>query len=230
MAILLAVLLFTLFIVLAYFVSRGKAAPTQESTTPAAPLTMEPLIEPVFVAGYELPEHCHYHRGHTWARLLGPDTVAVGMDDFARKLVGPVKSVTLPPPGAWIRQGASAFEVETEDRSADLLAPVEGTVIEVNSEVVRHPALCSEDPYGHGWLIKIQSAALAANVRNLMSGHLARHWIEDARAELERRMVVLSGSVLQDGGALHQDFAKHLEFDEWRRLVETFLLTEAHER
>jgi hypothetical protein len=66
---------------------------------------------------------------------------------------------------------------------------------------------------------------LAANLRNLLSGRLARRWIEDARESLDLRLMALSGSVLQDGGEPVADYARHLPDQEWKRLVGEFLLT-----
>jgi glycine cleavage system H lipoate-binding protein len=57
-------------------------------------------VEPVWVGGYQLPEDRLYHLGHMWVRPLGGDTAVVGMDDFARRLVGPAKSIALPVEGA----------------------------------------------------------------------------------------------------------------------------------
>jgi glycine cleavage system H protein len=229
-AALLALLTFALFIGLDYALTRRKAARDVSLKLPlparAPALDLQPLAEPVFVAGYELPETYHYPRGHTWVRVLGPDTAAVGIDDFSRRLIGRAQGLQLPRVGEWLRQGAAAFGVKAAGRTARLLAPIEGQVVEVNDELARRPTLATDDPYGHGWLFKVQSANLGANLRNLLSGRLARRWVEDAREQLELRLVALSGSVLQDGGEPARDFAEHLESDDWKHLAETFLLTE----
>ena len=70
----------------------GRTHPLAEAPTRAP--------EPVWVAGYLLPEDRHYHRGHTWAQLLESDTALVGVDDFARRLLGPATAAALP---AWSR-------------------------------------------------------------------------------------------------------------------------------
>ncbi|MCB9899515.1 MAG: glycine cleavage system protein H [Planctomycetes bacterium] len=234
MAALLAILTFAFFITLEWVVGKVMAhrraiAPAAAASPAALALPMQPVPEPVFVAGYALPSDYHYHRGHAWVRVLGPDTAAVGIDDFARRLVGRSTRVALPKVGSWLRQGAKALRIGDERRMADMLAPVEGTVVAVNPDVTRRPSLCTDDPYGHGWLFKLQSPNLAANLRNLLSGRLARKWIEDAREQLELRLMALSGSVLQDGGAPASDFAEHLDDDDWKRITETFLLTEGAE-
>jgi glycine cleavage system H protein len=226
MAVLLAVLTFILFVTLDYVISRRRAA--REAPAPALVPVAEKqpvAVEPVWVAGYELPEQLHYHRGHTWAKVLSPDTVAVGLDDFARKLLGGAKGVKTPSVGSWLRQGDKGFTVEVNGRSARLVAPVDGEVVEVNPEIRGQPGLCTDDPYGRGWIFKIRSATLAANLRNLLNGSLARRWMEDARAQVEMRLMALSGTVLQDGGEPAADFAEHLDTEDWQRLVGEFLLT-----
>ncbi|MHC5209602.1 MAG: glycine cleavage system protein H [Planctomycetota bacterium] len=228
MAALLALFTFALFIALDFYLSRrGVARAAKAVPAPAPSLVAEPLGEPVFVAGYELPEPYHYHRGHTWARVLGPDTVAIGLDDFARGLIGKAKTLKLPAVGEWLRQGSTAFRVGNARHQAALVSPVEGKVIEVNTEAQRRASLCTDDPYRRGWLFKVRSPVVAENLRNLMSGRLARRWIEDAREQFDMRLMALSGSVLQDGGEPAADFAEHLAEEDWANLVEAFLLTEA---
>jgi glycine cleavage system H protein len=224
MTVLLVILMFAVFITLDYLVGARREARqavrlAQETTAPlAAP-------EPVWVAGYQLPEPLHYHKGHTWARVLDPATVVVGMDDFARKLIGRSERVRLPAVGAWVRQGEKGMRIHTDGRAADLVSPVEGEVLEVNRRLREQPALAGDDPYGRGWLMKVRVGDMTANLRNLMSGSLARRWTQDAGEALDVRLMALSGSVLQDGGARVEDYARHLAAEDWKRLVDEFLLT-----
>lgn len=220
---------FAFFIGLDWLLTRRAEAAVRATTTapvrlPA--LDLDPLVEPVFVAGYELPEQYHYHRGHTWARVLSPDTVAIGLDDFARRLIGRAQAVKLPEVGEWLRQGAEAVQVEAGHGATPLLAPVDGRVLEVNTELQRRPTLCTDEPYRSGWLLKLKSPELALSLRNLLSGRLARKWMEDAREQIDLRLMALSGSVLADGGEPAHDFGDHLADDDWARLVNSFLLTE----
>jgi glycine cleavage system H lipoate-binding protein len=177
------------------------------------------------VAGYQLPGEFHYHRGHTWARQVGPDEVVVGIDDFARQLIGTAGSIDLPAVGDRVRQGAAGFSMGSGERTADLVAPVEGEVIETNSALEHNPRLATEDPYGRGWIMRVRSPDLARNLRNLLYGSMARKWIEDTRERVELQLIALSGSVLTDGGTPVADFAVHMETEDWKRLVGEFLLT-----
>jgi glycine cleavage system H lipoate-binding protein len=221
MTVLLVLSFFVVFITLDYVMTRRRLAREARATATAAP----PALEPVWVAGFLMPESLHYHRGHTWARPLGKDTVLVGLDDFARKLIGPAASLKVPAVGDWLHQGDRAFVVRLNGKAAALVSPVEGEVLEVNPDVLQRPALATDDPYGRGWVVKLKSHRLASNLRNLLSGRLARKWMEDCREALDLRLMALSGSVLQDGGEPASDFARHLPPDDWERLTGEFFLT-----
>jgi glycine cleavage system H protein len=226
MLVILTLLTFALLISLDYVLTRKEQ--TRQAGMPVLTPTdlgpdVDPTHEPVWVAGYQLPEHLHYHRGHCWARVLSPDVAVVGVDDFARRLMGRTEAVSLPHPGEELVQGGQGFALKSGPRAAAFVSPVGGKVLEVNEDVIDHPELCNDDPYGRGWLFKVRSSQLAPNLRNLLDGRLARRWIEDARTQLELRLMVLSGSVLQDGGEPAPDFAEHLPPEDWSGLAETLL-------
>lgn len=232
MAALLAICTFAAFILIDYLLTvRARRRATEVSTgrassaVPERALETAPRFEPVWVAGYELPEHLHYHRGHTWARVLDEDTAAVGLDDFARKFLGSASGIDLPRVGSYVRQGGTGARIRSSGRKADVVSPVDGEVVAVNPALEKDPELATRDPYGRGWLYRIRSTNLKAALRNLLSGTLARRWTEDAREQLEVRLMALSGSVLQDGGEPAPGFSRHLSDDDWDRLVERFFLT-----
>jgi glycine cleavage system H protein len=235
MSVMLVVAVFVVFILADYFVGqyrarRGVAVAKMDpavapEATVAAALAGAPPVEPVWVAGYQLPEELSYHRGHTWARAIGPDTVLIGLDDFARKLIGPIRALTLPKVGSWLRQGGTGFGVQVNGRGAGLLAPIDGEVLEINPALVSQPSLVSDDPYGRGWVMKLRASDLNRTMQNMLSGSLANKWMEDSRERLQMQLMALSGSVLQDGGEPVADFARHLEDDDWQQLIHELLLT-----
>ncbi len=225
MLVVLTLLTFILFAALDYVLHHRTEAAGEASQLASASEPQPIVPEPAWVAGYELPEGLHYHRGHTWAKVISPDTAVVGIDDFARRLVGRTDAVATPRIGSWLLQGAQAARIGSGDREALVVTPIEGEVIAVNDALRDQPQAVSEDPYGRGWLFKIRAANLATNVRNLLDGSVAHKWTEDAREQLELRLMALSGTVLQDGGEPAPDFAEHLDPDDWRHLAHTFLLT-----
>jgi len=221
MTVLLVLAFFTVLITMDYIVTRQRMARESKAFATAA----SPAVEPAWVAGYQMPEALYYHRGHTWARPLDANTVLVGVDDFARRLIGPAATVKAPSLGDWVHQGGRGFAMKLNGKTADLVSPIEGEVIEVNTALAEKPGLTADDPYGRGWVLKLKAPQLASNLRNLLSGRLARKWMEDSREALDLRLMALSGSVLQDGGEPAADLGHHLAPEDWERLVREFLLT-----
>lgn len=227
MTVLLVILTFALFITLDYLVGLRRQARERPARAPAFQPAYFPAFaaEPVWVAGYQLPDDLRYHPGHTWARVWNKDTVLIGIDDFARRLIGSAKKLTLPPVGSLLKQGAKGFRVDVDGKAAEFLSPVEGEVMEVNPELSGQPHLATDDPYGHGWILKVRPTNLSRSLRNLLSGSLAARWMDDSRERLDLQLMALSGSVLQDGGEPVSDLAQQLTEEDWKRLVGEFLLT-----
>jgi glycine cleavage system H lipoate-binding protein len=220
MTVLIVLAFFAFFITLDYVVTRRRLArQIRAEATPA------PDLEPAWVAGYQMPESLYYHRGHTWARPLDATTVLIGVDDFARKLIGSAATLVAPSRGDWLHQGDHAFSLKLDGRVAALVSPVEGEVVAVNPELTAKSARVADDPYGRGWVLQVKSPQLASNLRNLLSGRLARKWMEDSREALELRLMALAGSVLQDGGEPAANLGEHLPKADWERLVHEFLLS-----
>lgn len=222
-----ALIMFATFIALDYFLQARKEKKEQSVRDRArvrAPFVdSEPQAEPIYVGGYELVPGLSYHPGHTWAQVVSDDTVVVGMDDFARRLLGKVKRFELPKKGSWLVQGAKGVGVETDRGHADLLSPIEGEVVRVNRDVGKDPETATDDPYRRGWLYEVRGPHLASNLHNLMRGTLAQGWIQDAKARLTHRLVGLSGTVMADGGEPADDFANHLKAKDWSELAHDFL-------
>jgi glycine cleavage system H protein len=226
MTVLLVILTFALFITLDYLVGLRRKARERPVRAPAFMPALHPTFaaDPVWVAGYQMSEDLRYHQGHTWARVWNGD-ILVGIDDFARRLIGSAKKLTLPPVGSLLKQGAKGFQIEVDGKTAEFVAPVDGEVLAVNPELRGQPNLATDDPYGHGWILKVRPSNLSRSLRNLLSGSLARRWMDDARERLELQLMALSGSVLQDGGEPVSDLAQQLTEEDWKRLVGEFLLT-----
>lgn len=223
MTVILMLLTLTAFLTIDYFLSRGKApALATEKAVDFVPSAA--AAEPVWVGGYQLPEDLRYHPGHMWVRALSPTMAAIGVDDFARRLIGGANSVSLPEVGTRLTAGRPTFHMSTDAGGANLVAPLSGEVVDVNPQLEAHPDLVTDEPYGRGWLCTIKSHDLAAGLRNLLNGSTARRWTEDARERLGMQLVALSGSVLQDGGEPVADFARRLPTEDWKRLTHEFFL------
>jgi hypothetical protein len=105
-----------------------------------------------------------------------------------------------------------------------MLSPVNGEVVEVNKEVIRSPAILRTDPYGKGWLLKVKDSRIAADTHNLLSGKVARAWMENALAKLQPVQYEM-GTVMQDGGVPVEGIAKMLGGAHWVEVAEEHLRT-----
>jgi glycine cleavage system H protein len=103
----------------------------------------------------DVPDDRRYSKDHEWARLEG-SRVRVGITDYAQDALGDVVFVQVPALGAEVTAGSSLSEVESTKSVSDVYAPVSGTVVEVNDELVDAPQRLNEDPYGEGWICVIE--------------------------------------------------------------------------
>ena len=101
------------------------------------------------------PKNLKYHREHDWARVEG-DTAVFGLTDYAQETLGDIVFIELPEVGAEVSAGAPYAEVESVKAVSDVYAPLSGSVVEVNEEVVDAPELINESPFETGWLIKVR--------------------------------------------------------------------------
>ncbi|MHB8868437.1 MAG: glycine cleavage system protein GcvH [Thermoleophilia bacterium] len=101
------------------------------------------------------PKNLKYHKEHDWARVEG-DIAVLGVTDYAQESLGDIVYIELPEVGVEVTAGVSYAEIESVKAVSDVYAPVSGTVVEANEEVVDAPELINESPYEDGWLIKVK--------------------------------------------------------------------------
>jgi glycine cleavage system H protein len=106
-------------------------------------------------AAESYPDDLKYHADHDWARLEGDEAV-LGITWYAADSLGELVHFEPPAVGATIAKDSSYGEVESVKAVSDVIAPLSGEVLEVNSAVVDAPETVNEDPYGDGWLIRIR--------------------------------------------------------------------------
>ncbi|RPJ82807.1 MAG: glycine cleavage system protein H [Acidobacteria bacterium] len=176
---------------------------------------------------FRLPADLFYHPGHAWARMDRADVVTVGMNDFAQRLVGPIDRLHLPKVGTELTQGAPAFSIASGGKSVEMLAPVNGTVIAVNEAALASPDAVKRFPYGDGWLLRVRNPKLAANLKGLMSGDLARRWMDTVWEKLGADAAGAElGPVYLDGGVPVDGLARSMSPDNWDIVASRYLLTE----
>ncbi|MDZ4654499.1 MAG: glycine cleavage system protein GcvH [Coriobacteriia bacterium] len=101
------------------------------------------------------PKNLKYDREHEWVRVEG-DVAVLGISHFAQDQLGEVVYVDLPSAGDSVNAGESFGEIESVKSVSELFSPVTGEIIEVNEGLGDAPEAVNEDPYGEGWMVKVE--------------------------------------------------------------------------
>ncbi len=202
------VLLFLLTVVAC--VAADRILRLRETSAAESRRVREPAARIPSLAAQELPGGLFVHGGHTWAKLDSSGAVRVGLDGFARGILGKVDRFELPPDGAKVRQGEPAFAALQSGKRIEFVSPVDGVVCAVNERINVDPAAARKEPYESGWAFMISPSNLSRNLAKLRIGAEATAWLErEARSfteflSLYRAMPLEVGATLADGG-IHVD-------------------------
>lgn len=114
-----------------------------------------------------IPENIRYTKDHEWVKTDN-NIAIIGITDYAQRELGDIIYVDITATGNSVKAGESLGSIEAVKTVSDIFAPVSGNVIEFNSSVNDNPAVVNEDPYGGGWIVKIQMSEMD-EINNLMS-------------------------------------------------------------
>ena len=101
------------------------------------------------------PKNLKYSKTHEWVESVGENTVKIGLTDYAQQKLGKLVFVNLPLVGDELFVEQPFGDVESVKAVSDVLSPVNGTVVEVNEDLMDSPGMINEDPYD-AWLIKVE--------------------------------------------------------------------------
>ncbi len=102
-----------------------------------------------------IPDNLKYSNDHEWIRVEG-NTGFVGITDFAQSELGDIVYVDIDPELKEVTADETFGTIEAVKTVSDLLSPVSGKLLEINPKLEDEPQLVNEDPYGEGWLIKVE--------------------------------------------------------------------------
>ncbi len=101
------------------------------------------------------PDDLIYHSEHDWARVEG-GTATFGITWYAQDSLGEVVFFDPPEVGTVVAKDSSYAEVESVKAVSDVIAPLSGEIVEVNGALAEEPEKINEDPYGDGWMVKVE--------------------------------------------------------------------------
>jgi len=107
------------------------------------------------MADASYPDDLLYHSEHDWVRLDG-DTATFGITWFAQDALGEVVFFDPPEVGSTVTKDESYAEVESVKAVSDVIAPMSGEIVDVNTALGDKPEAINEDPYGDGWMVRVK--------------------------------------------------------------------------
>jgi glycine cleavage system H protein len=107
------------------------------------------------MADASYPDDLLYHSEHDWVRLEG-DTATFGITWFAQDALGEVVFFDPPEVGSMVTRDESYAEVESVKAVSDVIAPMSGEIVEVNTALGDKPEAINDDPYGAGWMVRVR--------------------------------------------------------------------------
>ena len=165
------------------------------------------------------------HPGHTWADVVQPNLVNVGMDKFTSSVFGSIQEIKLPSQGDRIYQGDKAWKIKRGERELVQVSPVSGRVVEVNKKFVQNPKLLNQENPEENWILKIAPVRLAREARNLLSGEMLARWNQATKEQLVAALVPSNYPVLQEGGEIKPDLGDELTSQQWEKVARDFFNT-----
>ncbi len=184
---------------------------------------------------FSVPVNTFFYPGHTWVNILPSGEVRVGLDDFARKVIGDIEAVEIPSRGKALKQGEKAFTVKSGNKTLSFLSPVDGEVTGINNVMLANPVQAARNAYNSGWILILKPTNLAANLKIMKIAEEAVAWL---KAEIRRfREFALGenlhfvkdelqyevGRTSQDGGCLTEGMLGRMDEKAVRFFEEEFL-------
>ena len=127
-----------------------------------------------------IPSDLHYTKSHEWIRRQPDGGVEVGITDHAQSALGDLVFVEVPEAGRTLRAGEACAVVESVKAASDVYSPASGKVAAGNAALAAQPELLNEDPYGTGWLFRMQTDSPIDEGALLSAADYAKYLADEA--------------------------------------------------
>lgn len=182
--------------------------------------------------GAKVPMGIFFSRNHTWAWLETSGLARTGIDDFILRVTGKLNLKILCIEGDIVKKGDLIAEATRDGKKLRILSPVSGKISGINKSL--DTEILATDPYGEGWIYRMEPSAWKAETQSFMLAGEARSWLNK---ELERFRDMVAGlisgvpgaeaTVLQDGGEIAGHPLAELNKEAWAVFEKSFLTLEA---
>ena len=176
---------------------------------------------------FVLPGGVFISSGHVWANVTVPGLVRVGVDDFARKMIGRIDAVEFPDRGRHVKKGEPLFYIRQGGRKAAFKSPMTGKVHLVNAELGLNLVWLEKQPYEKGWVCSLKPDQLAHEIEQLKIGEQAAAWYQQEIRRVRQLLVAANGNghaqELAEIGQLVEGQLEETDDRAWAKFAETFL-------
>jgi glycine cleavage system H lipoate-binding protein len=172
------------------------------------------------VAEFSIPGGVHVSAGHCWVSLAEDGAARVGLDDFARKLLGSVDSINFPNVGMTVTAGNPLFRVTQGSRKAPFHTPLSGKIVMINEALGKNCAKLEDTPYGRNWICVIEGNNLDAELPRLKIGKSAITLFQEDIDRFQAFFKKAQGN--GDSGSLSIGMLQKLDDASWDRAAKEF--------
>jgi glycine cleavage system H protein len=127
-----------------------------------------------------IPSDLRYTKSHEWVRLGSNGSAEIGISEHAQGALGDLVFVEVPDVGRAVKAGEACAVVESVKAASDVYSPVSGRVTASNSALATQPELLNQDPYGAGWLFRVQTAAAVDDAALMSAADYAKYLADEA--------------------------------------------------
>jgi glycine cleavage system H protein len=127
-----------------------------------------------------IPSDLRYTKSHEWVRSLQNGTAEIGISEHAQSALGDLVFVEVPEVGRALKAGEACAVVESVKAASDVYSPVSGKVTAANAALATQPELLNQDPYGTGWLFRVQANSPIEDSSLLSAADYAKYLADEA--------------------------------------------------
>jgi glycine cleavage system H protein len=128
-----------------------------------------------------IPNDLRYTKSHEWVRAAQDGTVEIGISDHAQSALGDLVFVEVPEVGRTVTAGEACAVVESVKAASDVYSPVSGKVAAANAALAAQPELLNEQPYGAGWLFRVQTSSPIDDASLMSAADYAKYLAVEAK-------------------------------------------------
>jgi glycine cleavage system H protein len=128
-----------------------------------------------------IPSDLRYAKSHEWVRSAQNGAVEIGISEHAQSALGDLVFVEVPEVGRALNAGEACAVVESVKAASDVYSPVSGKVIASNAALATQPELLNQDPYGAGWMFRVQTNSSIDDASLMSAADYANYLADEAK-------------------------------------------------